>query len=128
MENEAVSMGDTERAKLSSVLASRGVFVRELMISLDVKVFLGAKGKKGGATAWDVAVVENGEVSTGPSSPDRRPVMETPPCKAARLSDGLTPTPPPPEVVPCLHVCRWVGMSLWRAGFTPPTSLSAVML
>ena len=43
-------------------------------------------------TAFDVVVVENGEVSAGPSWCERRPVMEVPSCKAARVRDGLTPT------------------------------------
>ena len=93
LEREAASVGDTERARLTSVLASRSVFVRELMISLDVKVFQGAHGKKGSATAWDVSVVEDGDVSLGTSFPGRRSVLDTPPSKVPRRSEWMTPTP-----------------------------------
>ena len=44
------------------------------------------------AMAFDVGVVENGEVSEGLSSCERGPVMEVPSSKAARVRDGLTLT------------------------------------
>ena len=102
LETEAALNGDTERAKLESVLASRGVFNRELMISVDVKVLQGGAGKKGWATAWDVAVVvgggggggavvEDGDVSTGEGSSGRRFDPETPPAKMPRQGEVLTP-------------------------------------
>ena len=94
MENEAVENGDADRSQLRDELASRGVFCRQLLICVDVKVFNGSKGRRCALTAFDVAEVGNGEVPTGPSSSERRPVMETPSPKIARVGAVLTPTPP----------------------------------
>ena len=94
MENQAVANGDVDRSQLRGELESRGVFSRQLLICVDVKVFNGTKGRRVALTAFDVAEVGDGEAPTFLSSSERRPVMETPSPKMARVGGALTPTPP----------------------------------